>query len=62
MKRKHRKFLISGTAVVVAGALGIGTLIQTPASAGFGRDDARHRDNRGRKLQREAISDSGTGE
>lgn len=32
MKRKHRKFLISGTAVVAAGALGIGTLIQTSLS------------------------------
>jgi hypothetical protein len=32
MKCKHRKFLISGTAVVVAGALGIGTLIQTSLS------------------------------
>ena len=32
MKHKHRKLLISGTAVVAAGALGIGTLIQTSLS------------------------------
>ena len=32
MKHKHRKLLISGTAVVAAGALGIGTLIQTTLS------------------------------
>lgn len=32
MKHKHRKLFISGTAVVAAGALGIGTLIQTSLS------------------------------
>ena len=32
MRIKHRKIFISGTAVVAAGVLGIGTLIQTSLS------------------------------
>lgn len=48
MKRKHRKFLISGTAVVAAGGIGNRNAHpDEPVGAGFGRDDARYRDNRG---------------
>ena len=63
MKRKHRKFL--NIRHGCGRGWGIGNRDahpDEPVGAGFRRDDARHRDNRGRKLQREAISDSGTGE
>ena len=46
MKRKHRKFLISGC----GRGWGIGNRDahpDKPVGAGFGRDDARYRDNRG---------------
>ena len=45
MRLKHKKLLISGIAVTVAGVLGVGALLQTSVSVQASANDARHRRN-----------------